>query len=124
MLIAAGVLFAIAGAAHFRSDHLASFGWLAFVSRIWTYHRAYDDVMMVFLLLALFQRYLRRLSVHAGLLWLICGVSLWLPYSLYVAPAMQMAQVAIWAVAAGALWMDSSSEERGQPKQAMAGHGY
>ena len=106
MLIGAGALLAIVGAVHFRTDLIASFAWLAIVSRLWTYHRQYDDVMLVFVLIALLQRYCRRASLPSGIMWLVCGASLWLPYSLYVAPAMQRAQVTVWAAAAGVLWMD------------------
>ena len=80
----AGMALAAAWRLH-RRDPLALFGVLAVVSRLFTYHRAYDDVLIVFLLIAFGARAFGIGNTtwwKAG--WVVCGLTLWLPYTLYV----------------------------------------
>lgn len=89
---------------------LSVLGVLAVSARVWTYHRAYDDVMLGFLLLALLNRAVHEPSPRmwwAG--WACCGLTLWLPYSLYTSTPAQAVQTIIWIGAAMALvvWPDT-----------------
>jgi hypothetical protein len=69
-----------------------------------TYHSAYDDVLIAFLLIALSARAFGREGTmwwKAG--WLLCGLTLWLPYTMYVPVTAQSLQIGCWMLLAGAL---------------------
>lgn len=91
---------AIAGAAVHRlnrSSMFVAFAVLAVVARLFTYHRAYDDVLLAFLMIELAARACAPgASPRWPAAWLVGGASLWLPYSLDASPAAQAAQVAAW----------------------------
>jgi hypothetical protein len=79
-------------------------GVLAVVSRLFTYHSAYDDDLIAFLLIALGARAFGGGSTawwKVG--WMACGLTLWLPYTLYIPVAAQGLQVGCWILLAGAL---------------------
>jgi hypothetical protein len=59
------------------------FAIAAVAGQLWTYHKSYDNVMLVFLLVALGARALRNpADVLAGFSFLLVGASLWLPASI------------------------------------------
>ena len=102
-ILGAGLALAAAWRLH-RRDPLALFGVLAVVSRLFTYHRAYDDVLIVFLLIAFGARAFgigHTTWWKAG--WVVCGLTLWLPYTLYVPAWAQSVQIVCWMLLAGAL---------------------
>jgi hypothetical protein len=86
VLGAIGVLVALMAAWRLGStDLIGLLGVIGVVSRIFTYHSAYDDVLVAFLLIALSARAFGREGTmwwKAG--WLLCGLTLWLPYTMYV----------------------------------------
>ena len=101
---AAGLLAALAGTWRLRTDPVAMFGVLAVVARLFTYHSQYDDVMLAFLMIALTARaWSQNGTLGWRLAWLTCGLSLWLPYSVYVPPGIQVLQVGCWIGLATAL---------------------
>jgi Glycosyltransferase family 87 len=65
-----------------RRPLLDLFAIAAVAGRLWTYHKSYDNVMLVFLLIALGAQALRNpADLLAGLSFLLVGVSLWAPAS-------------------------------------------
>lgn len=52
----------------------------AVIGRLWTYHRRYDDMMLVFLLLALGETALRTGKRSSWLTFTAAGLTLWLPF--------------------------------------------
>jgi hypothetical protein len=75
----------------------------ATVSRLWSYHYVYDDVMLVFLLVALGRLALTHRSLGTVLAFGLVGLSLWTPvyYHLVVVDgrphlALQIAQMLTW----------------------------
>ena len=83
---AAGVAIAIAVTVRLRRTGVfAIFAVLAVVARLFTYHRAYDDVLLAFLVIEAAARATApEAATRWRIAWLACGASLWLPYSLYV----------------------------------------
>src|SRR5262249_35288815 len=78
---------------------LTSFAIAAVAGRLWTYHRYYDDMMLVFLVIALGVLALRHQSCR--LLWmafLAVGVSVWTPGRVIVLPAFQLVQISTWFI--------------------------
>ena len=102
----AGLAVAIAAAVRLAPrDPLTLFGVLAVIARLFTYHRAHDDVLLAFLMIALSRRaFAAGGSPRWQWLWAATGLSLWLPYSIYVAPPAQVYQVILWIAACGAIW--------------------
>lgn len=117
MLLAAGIepgrgiqILAVGGIAllftilTLRGERLSlvdAFALAAVVGRLWTYHRVYDDVMLLFLLLSLASRMARcRSSILAtGALFLVC-LSLWLPSRFLDTVPAQVLLNLIWISAA------------------------
>jgi hypothetical protein len=54
-------------------------GMMSVIARLWAYHRHYDNVVLIFLLVALGERALRRKDGFSIAAFLIVGASLWLP---------------------------------------------
>jgi hypothetical protein len=73
-------------------------------ARLWTYHKSYDDVMLVFVLVPLGVFALRqapsRLAVVA---FVVMGVLAWIPGQLLMRPEVQILQLAVWPSALAAL---------------------
>jgi hypothetical protein len=93
----AGLGAAVAVAWRMRPVSFATFSMLAIIARLFTYHRRYDDVLLQFVViqlcvLAWTEGASRRWT--AG--WLAAGLTVWLPYSLYVPTGAQVAQVVCW----------------------------
>jgi hypothetical protein len=62
-----------------RESMLTLFGIAAMTARLWTYHRGYDDVIGVFLMLGLGALALERHSETGKAAFLVMGLTLWLP---------------------------------------------
>jgi hypothetical protein len=84
---------------------LELFAIAAVAGRLWTYHRSYDDVMLIFLILAalriLFElgwKNLPALGVAALVIVSVCA-----PGRVLGIPAFQLAQIFIWVI--GAAWL-------------------
>jgi Glycosyltransferase family 87 len=99
----AGIGFGAAGAYRLRTDLPATFAFLAIVSRLYTYHGSYDDVLLAFLVIHLSSLALApTASTQKILVWLLVGLSLWLPFSVYVPATARWIQSLCWFAAA--LW--------------------
>jgi hypothetical protein len=82
-----------------RSPSLA-FGVAALWGRLWTYHKSYDDVMMVFILIPLGVLALgARRSRPALIAFVAMGILAWLPGQLQRLPEVQILQLAVWPIA-------------------------
>ena len=86
----------------------SAFAVTAVAGRLWTYHKNYDNVMLVFLLIALGARALDRKRLAAIVGFLIAGVFLWLPPRLAAPSSVQVAQAFAWPVGLAALWLAQS----------------
>ena len=87
----------------YRSPKLAwieLFAGASVASRLWTYHRSYDDVILVFLLAVLVMKAMRspdRITVGC---FLTTGLSLWIPAHIeIVLPGIYVVQMSIWVTA-------------------------
>ena len=110
----AGVAIAIVVTVHLRRTGVfAIFAVLAVVARLFTYHRAYDDVLLAFLVIEAAARAMApEAATRWRIAWLACGASLWLPYSLYVPAWAQSAQIATWVGVALLMMVPTISGER------------
>jgi Glycosyltransferase family 87 len=105
-VLAVGVLLpAIVLLWTFRRRSLPTlFAIAAVAARFWSYHKGYDNGMMVFLLAPLLAAWLREprnLLIGAGAL--LVGASLWMPAGLTHYPPILIAQLLIWPVGLGIL---------------------
>jgi hypothetical protein len=105
-VLAIGVLLpAVALLWAFRRRSLPTlFAIAAVAARFWSYHKGYDNGMMVFLLAPLLAAWLREprnLLVGAGAL--LVGASLWMPAGLTLSTPILVAQLLIWPVGLGVL---------------------
>jgi hypothetical protein len=79
-----------------RSSMLTLFAITAVVARFWTYHRAYDNMMLVFLFWALGLVALRRRDILPWIAAAVLGISLWLPWSAIDNRVMEMLLLISW----------------------------
>jgi hypothetical protein len=69
------------------------------MGRLWSYHHNYDDVMLIFLVVALGRLVLARPSPWTVLAFGVVGLSLWIPVRSWHKPypmALQIAQMTSW----------------------------
>jgi hypothetical protein len=82
---------------YFRNvQMLTLFGLAAGFGRLWTYHRVYDNVMLIFLLVALGELASRSRRGLAFLAWLLVGLTLWIPIRPMDVPVTHLIHVLIW----------------------------
>jgi Glycosyltransferase family 87 len=83
-----------------NSSLLTLFAIASVIGRVWTYHRFYDNVMLIFLLLALLDLTFRNPQQINILILTLLGISLWLPGRIvtisYLATLTQFIQFFIW----------------------------
>jgi hypothetical protein len=82
-----------------NGETLALFAVAATMGRLWSYHLNYDDVMLIFLVVALGKLVLARPSLGTILAFSLVGLTLWVPVRSWHKPyplALQVAQVSIW----------------------------
>jgi hypothetical protein len=77
---------------------LTLFGIAAVTSRGWCYHRLYDNLVLVFLLLALGMTAWRTRSLSAFLVYFLVGVSLWMPGRLTMQTSWIIFQWTVWMI--------------------------
>ncbi len=100
-VVAGGVLGVILAIRHRAAPVLLQAGLLAIVARLWSYHRAYDDLLLVFAVIAVAHvSRTRRQPVP----WALLAATLALPYSLYVSEPALWAQAGVW-IGVG-IWLD------------------
>jgi hypothetical protein len=106
MFITAGVTAAITFlllASWRKASWLTLFAIAGVGSRLWTYHRDYDDLVLMFLMLALGLSALARHGVPAVIGFLLMGFSLWPPGRVAAVPAYQIFQCLAWVACLGIL---------------------
>jgi hypothetical protein len=80
-----------------NSSTLTLFAIAATTGRLWSYHRPYDDVMLIFLIVPLGKLVLAHRSIGTVLPFLLVGISLWTPFKgYYPALGLQIVQILIW----------------------------
>jgi hypothetical protein len=91
------------------------FGLAAGFGRLWTYHRLYDNFVLVILLVALADAYLRTKQWQLGVAMLAVGSTLWLPPKVSDIEIIQVLHVTIWGAAtiALAIWAPPAEEPAG-----------
>src|SRR5262249_23764502 len=95
---------AVAGFAWLRGVSLVTlFGLAAGFGRLWTYHRVYDNFMLVILLVAIADAYLRTTQWQLGAAMLAVGSTLWLPPKVADLEVIQLLHLALWGAAIVAL---------------------
>lgn len=83
-----------------RSSLPMAFAIAAVWGRLWTYHKSYDDVMLVFLLIPLGVLALGRAqSRAAAIAFFAIGVLAWIPGRILALPEIQILQLAVWPIA-------------------------
>jgi hypothetical protein len=81
--------------------------------RLWTYHKSYDDLMLVFVLVPLGACALGRLPSRAALAAFVAmGALAWIPGRLLALVEVQMLQLAVWPLALGVLVALSRQHDR------------
>lgn len=78
------------------------------IARLCTYHRIYDDVMLVFLLLAFLKMLYQNPQIPKLVIFIALGLSLWLPAGLstFIYFPWTMFQFTIWVTALGYLFVN------------------
>jgi hypothetical protein len=91
------------------------FGLAAGIGRLWTYHRLYDNFVLVILLVAIGDAYLRRKQWQLGVAMLAVGSTLWLPPKMAEIEIIQVLHVTLWGAAtiALAIWAPPAQEPTG-----------
>jgi hypothetical protein len=98
-LLVAGITFAL-----LRGLELTTlFGLAAGFGRLWTYHRVYDNFMLIILLVALADAYARTERQELGVAMIALGASLWLPSNVADTGSIQITHVLIWSAGTIAL---------------------
>ncbi len=105
-------LAVIAMAAWRRLPMLASFGLAAGFGRLWTYHRVYDNFMLVFLLVALADVWIRTRSRTVGAVTLLVGITLWFPIRSIDVPVVHLIHVLIWSVGIVVLGVSATNMQK------------
>jgi Glycosyltransferase family 87 len=86
-----------------NSSLLTLFAIASVIGRVWTYHRFYDNVMLIFLLLALLDLTFRNPQKSNILMLTLVGISLWLPARMittsYFGIRAQFIQLIVWIAA-------------------------
>ena len=72
------------------------FATASVIGRIWTYHRTYDNVMLIFLLLAMIKMTFKSYHKLSILMLTLVSISLWLPGKMTDLALIQVAQFVIW----------------------------
>lgn len=69
-------------------------------ARLWTYHKSYDDIMLIFVLVPLGVLALGRArSPAAAIAFFAMGVLAWIPGRILAIEAVQIVQLAVWPIA-------------------------
>lgn len=82
---------------------LVLFAIAAAAGRLWSYHQLYDNLMIVFLLIATGTQMLRSDRPQPAVLFVLVGLTLWLPGRVCDWPVFQWFQMTVWVGAAVAV---------------------
>ncbi len=94
---------------------LVAFAVACVVARLWTYHRVYDNVLLVFLLVALGVAFLRERSARYACGFLAVGFSLWTPTRFADGAGLATVHLLIWL--AGATLLLRAKEASAAPRR-------
>lgn len=86
-----------------RHSLTLAFAVAAVWGRLWTYHKSYDDVMLIFLLVPLGVLAFKAQSRVAVAAFGLMGVLAWIPGRLLAVPEIQMLQLVVWPAALAVL---------------------
>jgi hypothetical protein len=93
-----------------------AFAVAAVWGRLWTYHKSYDDVMLVFLLVPLAAAALRRPALSLPLvIFGLMGVLAWVPGRILALDVVQGAQLIAWPVALAVVLAHAHAGRRAVP---------
>lgn len=93
------------------------FAVAAVAARLWTYHRAYDNLMLLFLLVPLGVIALEREQWRWWTVFLAVGSTLWLPTRACALVPIQVAQHAVWIGGLAALLMARATQRWVVPRE-------
>jgi hypothetical protein len=79
-----------------NSSTLTLFAIAATVGRLWSYHLAYDDVMLVFLIVALGKLVITHRAAGPIVAFCVVGLSLWAPKPIGYTLPLELAQMGSW----------------------------
>jgi hypothetical protein len=82
---------------------LVQFAIVSLAARFWSYHQVYDNLILIFLLVAFGELAVRQPSPRLNTLFLLLGVSLWAPGKCCDWLPFQLFQTTIWMVALAVL---------------------
>ncbi|GFE71023.1 glycosyltransferase family 87 protein [Chroococcus sp. FPU101] len=77
---------------------LTLFAIASFVGRVWTYHRVYDNVMLIFLVFALLNLTFQNPKKLNIIVLSLLLITLWLPARITTLPYVEISQMAIWVI--------------------------
>jgi hypothetical protein len=105
-------LAVIAMAAWRRLPIFTSFGLAAGFGRLWSYHRVYDNFMLVFLLVALADVWIRTRNRSVWVMVLLVGFTLWFPIRSIEGIIAYLIHVVIWSVGIVVLGVSATNLQR------------
>jgi phosphate starvation-inducible membrane PsiE len=89
-----------------NSSTLTLFAIVATTGRLWSYHRPYDDVMLIFLIVALGKLVITHRSMGTVFAFCLVGLSLWAPFPKAFPPLpVQIAIISSWLFGLAVLLM-------------------
>lgn len=115
MILAIGLIF------HWRNAPLLYlFTIAAIAGRLWTYHRFYDDVILVFLLAAVGEAAIRQRNVIGAATFFLTGVTLWLPQRISddavgLGIKIWLPMILVWLVSTGVLLAIAPQYKKASP---------
>jgi Glycosyltransferase family 87 len=100
---------------------LMQFAVASVIGRIWCYHRPYDDLMLIFLLLWLAQTMLKQPTAQNTIAFWLVGLSLWLPLGFGFGWRIAVAQYSAWLFGLFVTLYEGADRPAHVPKLLFAG---
>jgi hypothetical protein len=79
-----------------NSSTLTLFAIAATIGRLWSYHHLYDEVMLIFLIVALGKLVMTHRSIGTVLAFCLVGLTLWTPFPIQLPMPVQSAIMSSW----------------------------
>jgi len=117
-----GGIALVAIVARRRQPLIVRFAIAAVAARLWSYHQLYDNIMLVFLLIAAGEQAIRCRDWRTSITFVAVGATIWMPGRACDIPAFQWFQMTVWVIAAITLasgW-NTASPGRQWPARAPA----
>lgn len=93
---------------------LTLFAIASCVGRVWTYHRVYDNMMLIFLVFALLNLTFQNPKKLNIVVLSLLLITLWLPSRVTTLPYVEFTQIIIWGISLGYLLIQEHSRLRHQ----------